>query len=244
LNFFEEPFMSAQFLSRLGNLWKGFLSLWISDVETRHPEIAYQNSIDSMIAKYSKLKQATAALIRRRQDIQNRLDKANAEMATVQRDLDAAVATDQDDLAIVLIQKKNQLEADLQGMNMEMAQAEKDAESAKASLVQVKAEIDNLKAEKDRMLAQMNSASARIKIQDQLEGLSVDAEVKALSNVRDHIKNTVAQANLGDELRENDLDVRLNKLRQSSSGTLASTELAALKAKRQQAAQATTEKAM
>ena len=35
------------------------------------------------------------------------------------------------------------------------------------------------------MLAKMQSAQARIQIQEQLEGLSVDAEVKALDNVRD-----------------------------------------------------------
>ena len=29
------------FFARLGNLWKGFLSIWISDVEKEHPEIAY-----------------------------------------------------------------------------------------------------------------------------------------------------------------------------------------------------------
>ena len=49
--------------SRLGNLWKGFLSLWIADIEKEHPEIAYENAINSMIAKYAKLKSATAAII-------------------------------------------------------------------------------------------------------------------------------------------------------------------------------------
>ena len=39
---------------RLANLWKGFLSLWISDIEKEHPEIAYENAINSMVAKYSK----------------------------------------------------------------------------------------------------------------------------------------------------------------------------------------------
>ena len=46
-------------------------------------------------------------------------------------------------------------------------------------------EIKKLKAERDTMLAQMQSAQARLKIQEQLDGLSVDAEVKALDNVRD-----------------------------------------------------------
>ena len=47
------------------------------------------------------------------------------------------------------------------------------------------------------MLAKMQSAQARLRIQEQLDGLSVDADVKALDNVREHIKNTIAEANLG-----------------------------------------------
>ena len=39
----------AGFFARMGNLWKGFLSLWISDIEKENPEIAYENSINSMM---------------------------------------------------------------------------------------------------------------------------------------------------------------------------------------------------
>ena len=39
--------------ARLGNLWRGFLSLWISDVEKQHPEIAYENAINSPVARSS-----------------------------------------------------------------------------------------------------------------------------------------------------------------------------------------------
>ena len=89
----------------------------------------------------------------------------------------------------------------------------KDADSAKASLMQVQGEIKKLKAEKDAMMAKLHRPQARIRIQEQLEGLSVDGEVKALDNVREHIKNTVAQANLGKELAESSLDQRLAQLR-------------------------------
>lgn len=227
----------SNFLARLSNLWSGFVSLWITDVEKRHPEIAYQNSIDSMISKYDKLKAATAAIIRRRQDIEARLTREESDLASISRDLETAVATGQDDLAVVLIQKKNALSASVASLKGEKDLATRDAEDAKSSLLQVKGEIDKLKAEKDRMLAQMQSAQARIQINDQLEGLSVDAEVRALDNVRDHIKNTVAQANLGNELRNSDLDVRLAQLRQSSGAVTARQELEELK--RARAAQAT-----
>lgn len=226
--------------ARLANLWTGFISLWVSDIEKEHPEIAYQNAIASMIQKYTQLKAATGAIIARRQDITSRLEAHERELAAVTADLEAAMATNQDDLAVVLIQKKNTLDAALTELRADAAQATTDADNAKDSLIQVKSEIDKLKAEKERMLAQMHSAQARIKIQGQLDGLSVDAEVQALGAVREHIKGQVAQASLGAELQNSDLDVRLNKLRQSSGSVTAKAQLEAMKQARAAAQAAPT----
>ena len=96
--------------------------------------------------------------------------------------------------------------------------------------MQVQTEIKKLKAERDTMLAKMASAQARLRINEQLDGLSVDAEVKALDNVREHIKNTIAQANLGAELKSTDLDERLKGLRAQSGDVTAKSQLSELKA--------------
>ena len=226
--------------TRLGNLWKGFLSIWISDVEKEHPEIAYENAINSMIEKYSKLKNATAAIIKRREDVDERLKRATRDLAQTEAELSAAVETNQDDLAVILIQKKNGLEQEVLEMRGDMDTASKDAESAKSSLLQVQAEIKKLKAERDVMLARMQSAQARLQIQGQLDGLSVDAEVKALDNVREPLKTTVAAANLGKELSETSLDARLASLKDKAGDVQAKQQLAEIKAKRaaQQASQA------
>jgi phage shock protein A len=218
--------------SRLGNLWKGFLSLWIADIEQEHPEIAYENAINSMIAKYAKLKGATAAIIRRREDLDDRFKKANADLAQTEAELNTAVETNQDDLAVILIQKKNQLNADLAEMKTDMETAHSDADSAKTSLLGVQSEIKKLQAERETMLAKMQSAQARIKIQEQLDGLSVDDEVRALDNVRTHIKNTIAEANLGKELSDSSLDSRLAGLRSQVGDVQAKQELAAMKARK------------
>jgi len=227
------------FFARLKNLWKGFLSLWISDIEKEHPEIAYENAINSMIGKYSKLKSATAAIIRRREDLDERMKASTKDLADVEAQLNAAVDTNQDDLAVILIQKKNQLTADLGELRDDLTTAQTDADSAKSSILQVQSEIRKLKAERDVMLARMQSAQARLRIQDQLEGLSVDAEVKALDTVREHIKNTIAEANLGKEISESSLDSRLAALKTQAGDVQAKQQLAELKAKRaaQQAAQ-------
>jgi len=218
------------FFGRLGNLWRGFVSLWISDVEKKHPEIAYENAINSMVEKYTQLKKATAAIIRRREDVESRLSVATKELAQVEADLATAVETNQQDLGIVLLQKQKALSAEVAELRAEADSAVKDADSAKASLVQVQAEIKKLKAEKDSMLAKMHSAQVKVRIQEQLEGLSVDNEVKALDNVREHIKNTIAEANLGKELGESDLDARLKALRSQTGEVTAKSDWERLRA--------------
>jgi len=219
-------------ISRLSNLWKGFLSIWISDIEKEHPEIAYENAINSMVTKYAKLKSATAAIIRRREELDERFKKASADMAQTEAELNTAVETNQDDLAVVLIQKKNQLAAEVTELKADMETARGDADSAKSSLLGVQTEIRKLKAERDSMLAKMQSAQARLKIQEQLDGLSVDDEVRALDNVRTHIKNTIAEANLSKELSDSSLDARLANLRNQVGDVQAKQELAQLKARK------------
>jgi phage shock protein A len=230
---------SINFFDRLTNLWKGFVSLWIADVEKKHPEIAYENAINSLVTKYTKLKTATAAIVRRRDEINSRVSAEKNALAAVSADLETALATNQDDLALVLLQKKAAIEAELAGLAAEAEQSNVDANDAKSALLAVKGEIGKLKAERDRMLAKMQSADARIAIQSQLDGLSVEADVQALDKVRDHINTKISEANLGKELRDSDLDVRLAKLRQDSGQVTARAQLDELKRQRAGAAAAT-----
>ncbi len=216
-------------VGRLWNLWTGFIALWVTDVEKQHPEIAYQNSIQSMIEKYAKLKQASGRIIARKLDVEGRLEVARTEMVKVDQQLNAALAINQDDLALVLIQKKNALTEEITSLDGDFAEAQKDAEEAKNSLLDMKSEIDRLKAEKDRMIAKFQSAEARLKIQESLDGLSIDAEVQALAGVRDHIKGRIAEAKLGTELRESDLDTRLKSLNRTAGSVTARAQLEQLK---------------
>jgi phage shock protein A len=223
---------NVHFWGRLGNLWKGFVSLWLEDIEKNQPEIAYENAVQSMTDKYVSLKRATAAILRRREELEARLLDEQKELAQIAQDLNAAIDSAQDDLGVILVQKKKALEASVAELNQSLAQAKGDADEAKSSLMSVKAEIEKLKAEKDRMLAKLQSAQARLKIQGQLEGLSVDADVKALENVRSHIKNIEAEAKLSHELDQDDLDTKLKALRTSAGTTTAKSELELLKAAR------------
>jgi len=217
--------------TRIGNLWRGFVRLWISDIEKEHPEIAFENAINSMVEKYTKLKKATAAIVRRREETNLRFAKHTEELAQVNADLTVALETNQDDLAMILLEKKNALEKEVGELTAERDSSARDAESAKASLMEVQGEIKKLKAERDSSLAKLRSAEVKVQIQEQLEGLSVDAEIKALDGVREHIRNQVAAAQLGEELGQNDLDTRLKTLRAQSGTVTAKQQLQDLKAK-------------
>jgi phage shock protein A len=188
-----------------------------------------------MTQKYIKLKSAAGRVISRRDGLRAQVEAAERDLAKVTRDLAAAVATAQDDLALVLIQKKNQLSEGLDTLRPELATAETDAETMKSNLIEVQGEIQNLKAEKDRMVGLLQSAEARIQIQSSLDGLSLDAEVQALGGVREHIKGRIAEANLGAELRATDLDVRMKDLSRKSASINARAELDAMKAAAAQA---------
>ncbi|HYP53996.1 MAG TPA: PspA/IM30 family protein [Pyrinomonadaceae bacterium] len=230
--------------SRLANLWRGFLSLWISDIEKEHPEIAYENAINSMIEKYTKLRTATAAIMRRREELDQRVKSVTHDLEQTKGELETAVETDQDDLAVILIQKQNQLTAELTDLQNELQVAKSDADSAKSSLLGVQSEIRKLQSEKDSMLAKMQSAQARLKVQGMLDGLSVDDEVRALDTVRQHIKTTIAEANLGKELSESSLDSRLAALRNQTGDVQARKQLAELKAKKTAQQQQSGQKTM
>ena len=220
------------FFGRLANLWRGFTSLWIKNVEAEHPEIAYENSINAMVEKYNTLKSATAAIISRRNDIDVRLKDAQKNLDQVNADLETAVDSGRDDLAVVLIKKQEKLEAEIADLTGQLQQAADDADSAKSSLQEIQAKIQELKDEKDRNLAKMASAKARIQVQEQLDGLSVDDDMKALDSVRENIKNMEAKAQLNKELKDGDLDSQLASLRKSSGDVSAKSKLEAMKAAR------------
>jgi len=117
---------------------------------------------------------------------------------------------DQDDLAVILIQKKNQLTVEVTDLKTEMGrQHAADAGLRQGLTVGVQSEIRKLQGERDSMIAKMQSAQARIKVQEQLDGLSVDAEVKASTTVRQHIKNDNCRSKPRKELSESSLDSRL-----------------------------------
>jgi len=223
---------SSSLWSRLVRLVRGFFGAALDDVEKQHPRIAYDNAVQTMIEKYERLKASAAVIVRRREDLDQRLAKEREELTTVARELELAVDTSRDDLALALIEKRDLGVAEVTRLTAELEQARRDADDVKDALVSFKAEIGKLKLERDRMLARLAGAQARLQVDEQLDGLSLDAEVRALDNVREHIGNTLAAAKLRQELSATDLTKRLAGLRKDVAQERVRDELQRLKAAR------------
>ena len=89
--------------------------------------------------------------------------------------------------------------------------------------------VKKLQREKEEMLAKKETADARIKIQESLDGFSVDADVQALENVRTSIKKRVAEADINTELEDNSIDKRLNAIKAKTGNVRARQQLEELK---------------
>lgn len=227
------------FFTRMRNIFRGFFSLLASDVERNNPAIAFENAINGMLVKYNNAKRAVANILANRLKVEERLNRQVAELNQVNSDLEAALDTDQDDLAELLVQKQEALTRQVEEGKVELERLSAQAEDSKAMLISFQGEINKIKAERDEMLAKNEVAKAQIAVQDQLSGLSVDSEIRALDNVREGIRSTVAQAQLNHEMAGTDVDARLAKLRQTAGSTNAKSKVAALKAARQADAQKT-----
>ena len=222
--------------TRLYNLWSGFLSVFVGRMEEKHPEIAYENAINNMTEKYAKLKTAAAGLIKHRAQLEARIQKTDQELGEIKYDVQAAVESGEDELALTLLERQEELQAHLTEFSRDLDQAAKDAEAAKTSLRDIQSEIEKLKRERDRTVAQINDAEARKQINEQLDGLSVDDDIKALGNVREYADRVRAEASIGTELKEESLEGKLSVIRQKSGSSRARAKLDALKKARSGAA--------
>ena len=223
------------FFDRLANIWRGFLSLWVSDIESRNPEAVYESAIDDRVRKHRDLKKAVSGIVYLRNKLSTELESKERELKEVMGQLPVAIDDGEDEVALLLIQKKDELTAQIAQIRIELEKVSAQAEEAKTGLVAFQGEIEKLKREKAEMMAKKANAEARIQIQETLDGLSTDADIKALENVREGIHKLQAEADVGGEIKGESLDAKLIKIKSKAASASARQQLDEMK--KQMAAQ-------
>ena len=220
------------FFDRLANLWSGFWESFIGDREKNNPALVYEAAIKERVQKHADLKKAVSSIIYLRNKTQKELEDKEALLADIELQIPVAMDEGEDEVAMVLLEQQAELEGQIASLTKKMTDISAQSENAKASLTQFRSEIEKLKREKDEMLAKLETAEARQKIAESLDGLSVDADVQALNNVREAIHKKEAEADISTELQDNSLDNKLKKIQAKTGNARARARLAELKKQR------------
>ena len=230
------------FFDRLSNLWNGILGRWISTKETNNPEAVYEAAIEERIKRHRELKKAVSGIVYLRNKLTAELEAQEHQQQDVNAQLPVAVEAGEDEVAILLLTKKNALEGSIAQLRNDLDKISTQAKDAMETLVSFQGEIEKLKREKESMLAKKANAEARIKIQESLDGLSTDADIKALENVRESIHKKAAEADVTSEIKGESLDSKLATIRAKTANAGAKSQLEEMKrqmaAKKEAAGQA------
>jgi len=219
-------------LSRLSNLIHGVLSNWLGHREQRNPEAVYEAAIQERMQQYAKLREAAAGVLYLRAKLAKEAEAKTGELVRLRTQLDLAVDRDDDDAALALIGRRDALASELERVTTELGELTTEAEAAKKNLVTFQNEIVRLRDEKVRMVARLANARARLRLQETLNGLSLDADIQALDAIRDHINRLVTEAQLSREVGDSDLERRLGNIREAEANAAARAQLDELKRSR------------
>jgi phage shock protein A len=207
-------------------------AVWIKEGEENNPSAVYEGAINERRRQYRELKEAVAGILFMRNKLESEINERRVEIARIHDDIRAAVRRGRDELSVSLIESKQVLVEDLERAERELQGVRSEADDAKANLIRFREEIRNLSREKGRMLATLANARARRRLGDALEGLSVEADMRALESVREYIAKVATQTELDRELGEDaDSRQRVRAIRADARHEAARRELEELKRK-------------
>jgi len=217
------------FVSRLYSLVRGGLSNWLGGRERKNPAAVYEAAINERLEQYVKLRQAAAGVLYMRSKLAREVEMKTAALRGLTRELEYAVDHDHDDVALALIGRRDVLSAEVARVTEELAELNREAEAAKKNLVAFQGEVARLREEKVRMLAKLANARARLRLQETIKGISPDADIRALEEVRAHVERLVAEAQVSREVNDAELEKKLEGIREAEASNAARAQLDELK---------------
>lgn len=218
-----------KFVSRLYNLIRGGMASWMGGREQKNPGAVYEAAIQERLDQYVKLRSAAAGVLYMRGKLAKEVELKTSALRALTRELEYAVDHDHDDVALALIGRRDALSAEVARVTEELAELNREAEAAKKNLVAFQGEVARLREEKMRMLARLANARARLRLQETIKGLSPDADIQALEEVRSHVERLVAEAQVSREVNDVELEKKLEGIREAEASSAARAQLDELK---------------
>jgi phage shock protein A len=217
-------------IARLFHYLSTALHGWVRDREQEDPQSVYESAIRTRLQRYAELKEAVAGILYLRNKLEAEIRDRRAEIARLASDAERAVRRGDESLAVAIVTHRHELESDLARAEGELEGLRNEADAAKDNLLHFREEIRSLEREKGRALAVWAGARMRRQVRAALDGMSVDADVRALEGVREHVAKLATEAHLDGEIaRGSELGVRLAEIRGDARTEAAREEVQAIK---------------
>lgn len=215
---------------RLRMLLSGVFSLWVRDREAGNPRAVYEAAIGERLRQYRELKGAVAGILYMRNKLEGEIRERRAELSKLHEDVRRAVRRRDDDVALVLIARRQHLAEELERAEAEFGDVRREAEEAKGNLARFRDDIRALQREKTRTLATLANARARRRIREAFEGINVDGDLRALESVRELAVRLASEGRLEREMDADEgIGERVRAVREEAREEAARRELAELK---------------
>ena len=218
-----------KFFERLSNLIRGSLTHWLGRRERRNPAAVYEAAIQARLEQYAKLRESAAGVLYMRGKLAGEVELKSSALRSLKRQIDVAVERDEDDVAVALIAQRQALEAEVDRVTTELKELNSEAETAKKNLIAFQSDVARLREEKVHAMARLANAKARLRLQETIKGLTPDADIQALEEVRAHIDKLSAEVQVSREVADAELAQRIEKVREAEADAAARAELEELK---------------
>jgi len=217
-------------IGRLFNFFSGLLGTWVRDREQENPRVVYEQAIHGRLRRYAELKEAVAGILYLRNKLEAEIRDRRGEIARLSADAERAVRRADEALAVAIVTHRHELVEDLARAEQELEGLRTEADAAKENLLHFREEIRSLEREKGRALAVFAGARMRRQVRAAIDGISVDADVRALEGVREYVAKLATEAHLDGELaRGSDLRNRLAEIRVDARHEAARAEVEEIK---------------
>jgi phage shock protein A len=201
----------------------------VGNVETSNIEAVFVAAVQTGTEQLVEHRGRVAALAARQVRLQQKATATEQALKEVMVSLPAILEEGDDDVAVVLIARKDELTHTLERELSELADGEAQVEAAKAGLVDAGQRLEALKREREVAVAQAAVADAAIDIHDASTGLSDNPTHRGLASVRDAIGALDRSAADGYVIDGEGVKGRVEALGRKASEASAREQLEALK---------------
>jgi phage shock protein A len=208
---------------RFWNFVKGLFWQGQRNLEKANPEAVYEMAIRKMKVNYQEMHTAVGRLAAERNRLRALIEKKTAQLAAVDKDLEAALTeagagnADAEEIGEDLIREKQALESELGSVRQELTKSEALVGDYLSKLRRLEGQTKEMESRKDAMIAKLQSAQARKAFADMMSGMSTSSEEAAVVDIEKHIEGLAAQADIADEMSGETREEKRAKLRKAAT---------------------------